>query len=295
VVGGGLIGIEAAEICVAAGLAPHFFIREEWFWPMAIDRREAGWITDRMSEHGVQVHLEHNLERIEGEQDEGVQRVVTDQGSYDSDLLAVTIGVIPNTGWLEESGLTLEESSRGVLVDDRLSASAPDVFAAGDCAAVPWFNGVHRPEPLWYTARAQGRVAGRRLLGLDARYDRGIWYNSAKLMDIEYTTAGFVNLDLAGEQEWFFEERGPVRSTNRIVVKDGAVVGFNFLGRRWDQSVLIEWIRDQRDLEWVVDHLDEACFDTEFVPPLRIPPKSARELSRPKEGSGPFRDATLPI
>ena len=46
VIGGGLIGIEAVEVAVAAGLRPSFFIREEWFWPIALDSREAEWITN---------------------------------------------------------------------------------------------------------------------------------------------------------------------------------------------------------------------------------------------------------
>lgn len=294
VVGGGLIGIEAVEVLLAAGHRPHFFIREEWFWPMAINRAESTWIAERMREHGVQVHLEHNLERIEGDGDGNISRIHTDQGSYDADLLVVTIGVRPNTEWLEESGLQLAERSRGIQVDPSLTTNYPNVFAAGDCAVVPWFDGESRPEQLWYTARDQGRVAGQRLAGLPASHDRGIWYNSAKLMDMEYTTAGFVNLGLKGEQEWYYEEAGKVRSTTRIVVKDGRVIGFNLLGRRWDHNVLKRWIRERRTLEWVLTHLNEASFDTEFVPPLVIPRDARAHLSEPSPGHGPFQDASLP-
>jgi hypothetical protein len=42
------------------------------------------------------------------------------------------------------------------------------------------------------------------------------------------------------------------------------------LGRRWDHSVLIRWIQEQRSLDWVLAHLNDAAFDTELVPPLRI-------------------------
>ena len=53
--------------------------------------------------------------------------------------------------------------------------------------------------------------------------------------------------------------------------RDGAVIGFNFLGRRWDHEVLIRWINERRSLAWVLDHLGAARFDTELVPPLVIP------------------------
>ena len=69
----------------------------------------------------------------------------------------------------------------------------------------------------------------------------------------------------------FFEETGKVRSTSRIVTQQDRVIGFNMLGRRWDHSVFIEWIEQRRTLGWVLRHLNEAAFDTEFVPPLRLP------------------------
>ena len=271
VIGGGLIGIEAIEIAVAAGLRPHFFIREEWFWPIALDPREAAWIGERLQEHGVRMHLGHEVERLEGNDAGNLERVITDRGTYEVDCAVIAIGVIPNTEWLKGSRVDLDERTGGIIVDEGLATNAADVFAAGDCAAVRWFEGSLRPEQLWYTARDQGRIAARRLLGDRARYQRGIWYNSAKLMDIEYTTVGLVNWNVEREQNWFFEEKGRVRSTTRIVAQDDRVVGFNLLGRRWDHSVLIRWLEQRRSLAWVLDHLEEARFDTELVPRLRIP------------------------
>ena len=283
VIGGGLIGIEAAEVLHAAGLRPRFFIREEWFWPMALDHAESRWIAERMREHGVDVDLEHDVEALEG--DGRVERVLTSEGEYDADLVVVAIGVVPNTGWLAGAGLELDRRG-GLVVDAHLRAQRAGaengsedlgVFAAGDCASVRWFHGERMPEQLWYTARDQGRVAARGLLGDGtATYARGHWYNSAKLFDIEYTTAGLVNMNVEGERNWFFEERGPVRSTTRVVLAGERVVGFNLLGRRWDHTVLLRWIEEHRSLAWVLDHLAEAAFDTEFVPPLVVP-QGARE------------------
>ena len=178
VIGGGLIGIEAVEVAVAAGLRPRFFIRDEWFWPIALEPRESQWIAERMGAHGVDVHLEHDVESLDADADGNVVAVRTNEGRYETDCVVVAIGVIPNTSWLTSSGIELDERG-GIIVDDGLQSSAPGVFAAGDCASVRWFDGTRRPEQLWYTARDQGRVAGRRLLGDTPRYERGPWYNSA--------------------------------------------------------------------------------------------------------------------
>ncbi|MEN0064796.1 MAG: NAD(P)/FAD-dependent oxidoreductase [Myxococcota bacterium] len=271
VIGGGLIGIEVIETMIAAGLRPTFLIREDSFWPIALDRQEALWIAEQMRHHGVEVRLGENVERLEGETT--VQRVVTDLDVHKTDLVVVAIGVVPNTDWMGDA--IERDKGGGILVDKQQRTNDPDVYACGDCASVEWFNGWVRPEQLWYTGRDQGRIAARAVLGDDVRYERGIFYNSAKLMDIEYTTAGLVNMKVEGEASWYHEEDGAVKSTTRIVHVDGQVIGFNFLGRRWDTEVCIRWIEERRTLEYVLAHLNEARFDTEFVPPLQIPVASS--------------------
>jgi len=289
VIGGGLIGIEAVEVLVTAGLKPKFLIREDWFWPMALDEAESTWIADRMRHHGVDVRLNENVEALIGE--DAIERMKTDQGEHDCDCCVIAIGVIPNTEWLGDAahaegdetyreggaGRIAVDRRGGIVVDAGLQTSVEGVFAAGDCASVPWYHGAKMPEQLWYTARDQGRVAGRRLCGDRAEYRRGLWYNSAKLMDIEYTTSGLVSMNVEGERNWFFEERGAVRSTLRVVSVDDRVIGFNALGRRWDHTVWNRWIEEHRPLRWVLDHLAEASFDTEFVPRLVVPEAAKRE------------------
>ncbi|MEM1024226.1 MAG: NAD(P)/FAD-dependent oxidoreductase [Myxococcota bacterium] len=276
VVGGGLIGIEAVEVMVNRGLKPKFFIREEYFWPIAIEPRESTWISERMREHGVDVRLHDEIDSLRTA-DGVLTGVKTKKGEeIDVDCLVVAIGVMPNTDWLQNGPIELDRRG-GILVGEDLQTNVEGVYACGDCASVAWFDGSKRPEQLWYTGRDQGRVAGRRVCGERATYKRPIWYNSAKLMDVEYTTAGIVNMKVEREQNWFFEETGKVRSTTRIVVQDGRVIGFNFLGRRWDHDLLNEWIVQRRTLEWVLDNLEQARFDTEFVPPLRIPEPVKRQ------------------
>ena len=289
VVGGGLIGLEVVEILCQAGVEVHFLIMQDWYWPLALDERESRWVAEVMEENDVHVYLQTGVDRFVDEGSGAVAGVCTRVAPPDSpanarpddtwkagpeidcDMAVITIGVEPNTRWLEGSPIELDERSKGIVVDEGLATSLPDVFAAGDCAAVRWFNGAQRPEQLWYTSRDQGRVAGRRLVGDTAAYQRGTFYNSAKFMDVEYTTAGLVNFDLEGETDWFHEEKGQVRSTTRAVLQKSRVIGFNMLGRRWDHRVLGRWIEERRDLDYVLDHVREAAFDAEFTPPLEIP------------------------
>jgi NADPH-dependent 2,4-dienoyl-CoA reductase/sulfur reductase-like enzyme len=194
------------------------------------------------------------------------------------DLCLISIGVVPNTGVLATSGIALSKGG-GVEVDEALRTTAPDVWAAGDCANVTWQDGSRRPEQLWYTARDQGRVAALSMLGDDVAYRRGASYNSAKFFDLEWTTAGWVPpllnwdntpLDPGPDvRTWF--QRVPGRPVSqKIVLKGDRVLGFNMLGSRWDHEPLLRWIHERRGLEWVLDHLGEAQFDEELQPRFRV-------------------------
>jgi NADPH-dependent 2,4-dienoyl-CoA reductase/sulfur reductase-like enzyme len=279
VLGGGLIGVEVAEVLHDRGLHVTFVIREGWYFPVALDRNEASLVAEHARTHGLDVRLGARVDAVlRG--DDGRLRGVRLAGGDEvgADLVVSTIGVVPNTGFLAGSGLTLARGG-AIETDDALRTSAPDVWAAGDCANVTWFDGSRRPEQLWYTARDQGRLAARSMLGDEVAYRRGTWYNSAKFFDVEYTTAGWVPATLGPDgnpveppadlQTWF--QRVPGRfESQRIVVRGDRVVGFNMLGSRWNHEPLLDWIHERRPLEWVLKHLHEAQFDEELSPRFRV-------------------------
>ncbi len=272
VIGGGLIGVEVAEVLHKRGLHVTFVIRENWYFPLALDANESALVAEHMRGEGIDVGLGANVDAILRGPEGRLRGVRLGRDEVAADLVAVSIGVVPNTEFLGASGLALSQGG-AVEVDDALRASGPDVWAAGDCANVTWSDGSRRPEQLWYTARDQGRVAALSMLGDAVGYRRGTWYNSAKFFDIEWTTAGWVpallNWDNApldpgpGVRTWF--QRAPGRfESQRIIVKDDRVAGFNMLGSRWDHESLLRWIQERRDLDYVLAHLREAQFDEEF-------------------------------
>jgi NADPH-dependent 2,4-dienoyl-CoA reductase/sulfur reductase-like enzyme len=282
VIGGGLIGVEVAEILHDRGLHVTFLIRESWYFPLALDGQESALVAEHMRAQGVEVRLGINVEEILRGSDGRPRAVRVDGTEVPADLVVAAIGVVPNTGFLAGSPLTLSKSG-AIEVDDALKASAPDVWAAGDCANVTWADGSRRPEQLWYTARDQGRIAAQSMLGDEATYRRGAWYNSAKFFDLEWTTAGWVPallsfdntpLDPGPEvRAWFQRVPGKLVS-QKIVCKGERVVGFNMLGSRWDHEPLLQWIHERRGLDWVLKHLHEAQFDEEFMPRFRVLPES---------------------
>ncbi|MCK5125598.1 MAG: FAD-dependent oxidoreductase [candidate division Zixibacteria bacterium] len=269
VVGGGLIGIEVAETLLAAGIEVTFLIREKWFWPIAMDQNEGLMIIDHMRHHGCNVRLQTEVKKIISQEEKVTGVEIGDGEIVDCDIVVATIGVVPQTGWLVESGIELDKSG-GIVVGDHLETNLPNIWAAGDCTSVVWFNGIRRPEQLWYTSRDQGRIVGLNMSGDKRVYKRSTFYNSAKLFDIEYTTAGYVNFNFEGEQNWYHREPDTNRTTRITYLPDGSVTGFNMLGRRWDHRILVDWVDEKRQLDWVLQNLHIANFDEEFFPSFKI-------------------------
>jgi NADPH-dependent 2,4-dienoyl-CoA reductase/sulfur reductase-like enzyme len=278
VIGGGLIGVETAEILHHRGIHVTFLIRESWYFPLALDQSESALVAEHMREEGIDVRLTRSVDEILRGADGKLRGVTAGGQEIACDLVVTSIGVVPNTACLDGGAIGLSKAG-AIEVDDALRTNAPDVWAAGDCANVTWFDGSRRPEQLWYTARDQGRAAAASMLGDEVSYRRGTWYNSAKFFDIEWTTAGWVpallNFDNTqvdpgpDVRTWF--QRTPGRfESQKIVCKGDRVVGFNMLGSRWSHEPMLQWIHERRDLDYVLKHLGEAQFDEEFSRPFRV-------------------------
>ncbi|MEW6364755.1 MAG: FAD-dependent oxidoreductase [Acidobacteriota bacterium] len=259
VVGGGLIGIEVAEVLVHHGLTVDYLIREDSYWSPVLSAAEGHYVESHMATFGVRVHLQRELAEIVGSGG-CVREIVTNhQERIPCDLVAIAVGVIPNTALAKASGIP---TGRGILADWQLSTRAPDVYAAGDCVEIVT-PGAPRNfiRAIWYSARDMGRVAGRNMAGRADTFDPGQWYNSAKFFHLEYTAAGKTSVDGEEDGEYLHQDG---RHSIRIVHRDGRLLGFSMIGSRWDHSVLLRFIRERRDLDYFFAHAGEARFDSEM-------------------------------
>lgn len=268
VVGGGLIGIELVECLVHFGVRVTFLVREPWFWPVALCREEGERIGAALRAHGVDVRLDDSLAAVERDADGRVASVVTARGErIAAQLLGVCIGVEPGVEWLRTVS-TPPALRRGVVVDATLRTRLDNVWAAGDCAEVSLPGAPPFVETIWYAAKRQGELVGHNLRASTPRaYTPPRFFNSAKLLDVEFTTVGELTRVPEGARSVY--RAHPTRPlSQRIVHHAGRVLGFNLLGSRWDHTVLSRWMDEDRPLDWVLDHLSEAAFDPEFT---RVP------------------------
>jgi NADPH-dependent 2,4-dienoyl-CoA reductase/sulfur reductase-like enzyme len=267
IVGGGLIGLEMAEMLHTRGAHVTMLVREPSYWANVMPNAESAMINELIRQEGFDLRLKSELSAILDDGNGQACAVETKDGErIECQLVGLTTGVSPNLTAIRESDIPV---GRGVLVDRRLGTQEPNVFAAGDCAEIVTPEGERNLiQQVWYTGKMQGEVAADNMAGDEKEYDQGIWYNSAKFIDLEWHTYGRMTCGLDEGTECrltdlLWQDRDRRRSV-RIVLEDGKLVGVNTLGIRYRHRVCEQWIAAGRDTDYILAHLGEANFDPEF-------------------------------
>ncbi|HET6247964.1 MAG TPA: FAD-dependent oxidoreductase [Tepidisphaeraceae bacterium] len=167
VIGGGVLGVELAASLTQVGISVDLLCGEAYPWS-----KFAGEITGKavaafLEKRGVRVHGNSRPLRLEG--DGRVQKVVLGDGqSIDCDFAVAAVGAIAHRELLRGTPIAAEKA---ILTDAHCRTNVPDVYAAGDCAAIfdPLF-GRHRILDHWDNASVTGALAGRNMAGRDEAY-----------------------------------------------------------------------------------------------------------------------------
>ncbi|MEM9547268.1 MAG: FAD/NAD(P)-binding oxidoreductase [Bacteroidota bacterium] len=264
--GGGLIGIEMAEMFHSRHIPVTMLVRESNYWNNVLPPEESEMVSKHILKNDIDLKLGVNLGEIK---DDGTGRacavVVKETGEeIPCGYVGLTAGVSPNIGWLKETDL---EVQRGIMVNDRLETNIPNVYAIGDCAQLRTPKpGRRNIEAIWYTGRMMGETVAYGICNKGVDYDPGIWFNSAKFIDIEYQVYG----DMPAHHDehttslfWMHEDSEKSVRINYDTAS-GTIKGFNLFGIRYRHEVCEKWIRDQAHIEEVLQNLGMANFDPEF-------------------------------
>ena len=180
VIGGGLLGVELAATLTGLGLAVHLVVAGPHPWKKFAGESVGNFLVRYLEQHQIKVILNAEAKSLEG--DGRVQRVVlTDGQIVPCDFVVAAIGVLPNRDILRGTPLSGE---RAILVDEHCRTNVPDIYAAGDCAAMfdPLF-GKHRQLDHWDSAIATGTIAGHNMAGVDTAYE-GVSHFTSEVFDL---------------------------------------------------------------------------------------------------------------
>jgi nitrite reductase (NADH) large subunit len=243
VAGGGFVGVKTAYGLIERGLDVEMVVSSPHLLSMAMNERAAVWVEKDLQSLGVILNRSDDIAEIRAE-DHQVRAVLTSGKEIRSDVLVVGKGVIPRLELAQSAGLAVEA---GILVNEFLETSEPDIFAAGDCCQAldvtrgrPWINAV------WPVAVEQGYYAALNLAGTPAAYPGSVAMNSLKTPRSHLINAGLLK---TAEGVTFHERQTTGKNQFRMLaMRENIPVGMMFYNAPEGAGPVVNLIRRGKPL-----------------------------------------------
>jgi NAD(P)H-nitrite reductase large subunit len=218
IVGAGFIGVEVALVLRELGLDVTMISRR-WVMPRGLDPETGDIVLAALKARGVAVVMHDPAEAFEGEHQVEAVRLASGE-RLAADVYVAATGVKPNVAFLEAEQIDLDW---GVIVDDTMRTSMPDVYAAGDVAETrDRLTGERYVHAMFPNAVQQGRVAAENLLGFGTVYPGAESMNSLRHLGVPVVAAG-----TPSGEEWRVRYDGVLR---KLFVDDGRITAFRLAG-----------------------------------------------------------------
>ncbi len=190
VIGGGVTSLELIEGLLCCGVKIHYFLRGDRYWANVLDEMESQIIQNRLVHDGVHLHFRTEIAEILGRNGK-VSGVRTKAGeTLPCSMVGACIGVRPRVELARSAGLDVD---RGIMANEYMQTSDPDIYTAGDCAQV-YDPHTKRSivDSLWTPGRTQGRTAALNMAGRRQTYQRKADFNVLRLTGIMISIIGAV-------------------------------------------------------------------------------------------------------
>jgi NAD(P)H-nitrite reductase large subunit len=254
VLGGGMIGLKVAEALIARGLKVTIVELADRLLANTFDKTASVMLEEALKGKGAAVCLETTIEKVDSNQ--GRLRGVMLASGHEiyCRALVVAIGVRPNMAYLEGTGV---ETNRGIVVDNTLRTSHPDIYAAGDVAeAYDLLLGQKRPIPILPLAYRQGMIAGRNMAGLQDSYVGGMAMNSIEICDLPTISVGITAVSDGEDGYEVLTSKNDEKNTyKKVVLKGNRMVGAILVGDIDRAGIYTGLIERGEDVAGIKKHL----------------------------------------
>jgi nitrite reductase [NAD(P)H] large subunit len=237
VVGGGLLGLEAAYGLAKAGAPVTLIHLMDRLMERQLDAPAAELLKSLVERKGIKILLNANTARLCGETHvEGVE--LTDGRRIEADAVIFAAGIRPNVALAKDAGIPV---NRGVVVDDCLQTGVPDIFALGECAE-------HRGicYGLVEPAYEQARVLAKHLAGRPASYGGSVVATNLKVSGVSVFSAGDFMGAEGSEAIVLSDVRGD--TYKKLVISEGRLIGAVLVGDTADALWYLELIRNREPI-----------------------------------------------
>ncbi|QTQ32217.1 Phenylglyoxylate:acceptor oxidoreductase [Aromatoleum bremense] len=252
VLGAGLVGMHAAENLVKAGASVTIVEMSDQLTAGYFDKVAAQMIEQAFIDNGAKILTGSRVVRLEPSS-VGARLTLANGTTLEADLLLVATGVKPNLDYLDGSGVAFEH---GILVDDTMRTSRPNVWAAGDCAqAKHFFSPTPRVNAILPSATEQGRIAGMAMAG-DAGirpYAGGVPLNTYHFFGRHAISVGSSEAPAGSEVVTRFDEK--TGRYLKAIFRDGRLAGIFGVNEFFDGGIMAQLIVRRMDLTAVKERL----------------------------------------
>ncbi len=254
VIGGGLIGVCAAEALTKRGVEVTIVELQDRILSLLLDATASDILRNAIQGREVKIVTGHTVERIEQQEDGAVCGAILDSGErLPCDMVVLAIGVRPRTELVLNTGVTV---NRGIVVDRFMRTTLPDVYACGDVAEAYdlCFEG-DRVLPQWPVAHMSGRVAGFNMAGEKREYPGGVVMSALKYFDTPIVAAGRTSPEASDEYEVLVAHDPAKALYKKAVLKNGVLQGFIMVGAIETAGILFYLLRNGVDVASCKDAL----------------------------------------
>ena len=188
VIGAGFIGLEAVEAAKQLGKEVRVFQSESRVLAQVFDKEITDVLEEEIKKHDVDLRLEELVSELVGETK--VEKIITNKGEYEADVVIIATGVRPNTSFLKDTSIEMLPNG-AIIVDEFGRTSVEDIYAAGDCATIQNIvTGQDSYVPLATGANKLGRIVGENLAGANNSFQGSLGSSCIKVMDMEAASTG---------------------------------------------------------------------------------------------------------
>ena len=188
IIGAGFIGLEAVEAAKQLGKNVTVFQATDRILEQVFDREITDILEEEITKHDVDLRLEELVSELVGETK--VEKVITNKGEVDADVVIIATGVRPATAFLKDSGIEMLPNG-AIIVDEFGRTSIEDIYAAGDCATIKNIvSGKDTYVPLATGANKLGRIVGENLAGANNAFQGSLGSSCLKVMSMEAGSTG---------------------------------------------------------------------------------------------------------
>jgi NAD(P)H-nitrite reductase large subunit len=242
VIGGGLIGLKAAEALKKRNIEVTVVELADYILSLTLDETAASLLEKALKREGIRLITSNTVEAILG--DGMVESVrLADGRIIEAQLVIVAIGVIPNVAPFKESPLHIE---KGILVNERMETNLPDVRAAGDVTqAYDKISKSYRTIPIWPNAYQQGKVAGYQMAGSKKYlYEGSFMMNSIEVGHVPTISMGLTNPPPDNGYQVIKKFDRASNVYRKVILKGDVIVGAIFSGQIDRAGILTGLLRD---------------------------------------------------